>query len=139
MGSSDTTRGPLRVLVVDDEPAMLDVVEGMLSEAMPDARVTRASDGKEALERIAEESPDLLVLGVFLGDASMTGFDVLEEIRRGGNDVAVVLMSGNKAAASEAADRWLSRYDRVSFLPKPFTRNELVEAVRLVLSPEGPS
>jgi DNA-binding response OmpR family regulator len=134
MGSPDTVQRPLEVLVVDDEPAMLEIVGTMLLDAMPDTRVTYASNSTEALQRVAEDSLDLLVLGVFFGDPGETGFDILEEIRRGGNDVPVALMSGNRAALSEAAERWLPRYSGVSFLAKPFTHDELIKAVRLVLS-----
>ena len=137
METHDVTHEPLKVLVVDDEPVMLEVVGGMLLRAMPDTRVTYASDAETALQRVEKDKPNLVVLGVFLDDSSKTGFEILEEVRASGDDVPVVLMSGSEAAALEAAERWLPCYSRVSFLPKPFTRDELVEAVRLVLSQEA--
>ena len=68
---------PLRVLLVDDEPDNLDFLESVLVPA--GMTVTRASGGKEAIEKARAESPHLILLDLMMPD--VTGFDVVEALR----------------------------------------------------------
>lgn len=119
----------LKVLVVDDEPAMLEVVGETLLSAMPNVDVTYASDGEEALRRIGQDCPSVVVLNIAM--AGKTGFEVLARIRADGNDVPVLLTSGS--AAVEVARRGTLDDQRVRFLAKPFKLDELVKEVDQLL------
>ena len=66
------------VLVVDDEPNILLSLEYLMSHA--GLTVTTAPDGETALQRIADSSPDLLLLDISL--PGISGFEVLEQLRR---------------------------------------------------------
>jgi len=70
----------VKVLVVDDEPDMLKVITWSLNFQEPDWEVLTASEGEQALELVAQESPDIVLLDVAMPE--MNGFEVLQEIRR---------------------------------------------------------
>ncbi len=68
---------PVRVLVVDDEPANLDVVEGLLKPA--GFGVLRAASGQEGIDMATSEVPNLVLLDLMM--PGLTGFDVVEALR----------------------------------------------------------
>ena len=68
---------PIRVLAVDDEPANLDLIQGLLEPA--GFSVLRASGGSEGIEVAKFERPDLILLDLMMPE--VTGFDVVESLR----------------------------------------------------------
>jgi two-component system, OmpR family, KDP operon response regulator KdpE len=101
-----------RVLVVDDEPAILRAVQTNLSRH--DFRVETAQTGRQALEAHARLHPDLIVLDLGLPDLS--GFDVIREIRAHSSTPIVVLsVRGAERDKVEALDLGADDY-----LTKPF-------------------
>ena len=66
-----------RILVVDDDPSVLSAFEQMLSEQGHLVRVT--TRGEEALEQLAKERPDLVIMDVRMG--GMSGLETLRKIR----------------------------------------------------------
>jgi DNA-binding response OmpR family regulator len=119
------------VLVVEDmEAARVLAVEAL--EAHGFATVT-CSDGAEALRTIRSEPPSAVVLD--LGLPSMSGLDLLEEVRRV-SDVPVVIVSGR----SDEGDRLQGlRLGADDYLVKPFSPRELAERLRAVLRRSNPS
>ena len=114
-----------RVLVVDDESLVREVVASYLKRE--GFAVLEAEDGATALELVASESPDLVVLDVML--PVRDGFDVLAEIRRT-HDVPVILLT----ARTEEADRVLGlEIGADDYVIKPFSPRELAARVRSVL------
>ena len=114
----------MRILVVDDEPSLLTLIEALLRSQGWD--VMLAANGYDALSKIDDNgSPDAVVL-----DFSMPGMDggtVFREMRERGVDSPVVLLS---AFGARRAQRELGADD---FLEKPFDLDVLVERViRLV-------
>jgi PAS domain S-box-containing protein len=69
--------GPVRVLAVDDEPANLDLIQGLLEPAGFD--VLRASGGREGIGIARSQLPDLILLDLMMPE--VTGFDVVESLR----------------------------------------------------------
>ncbi|MBV9946570.1 MAG: hybrid sensor histidine kinase/response regulator [Myxococcales bacterium] len=84
---------PKRLLIVDDEPANLVLVERHLNQ--PGYDLVQAHDGPSALERFREEGPDLVLLDVAM--PGMSGLDVLAEIRanEGTDHVPVILVTAH--------------------------------------------
>ncbi|MFE4600272.1 response regulator transcription factor [Kitasatospora indigofera] len=117
-----------RVLVVDDDPTVAEVVTGYLIRA--GYRVDRAADGHEALARAAATRPDLVVL-----DLMLPGLDGLEVCRRlraaeGGERLPVVMLT----ARGEESDRILGlELGADDYVTKPFSPRELVLRVQSVL------
>lgn len=56
----------VRVLIVDDDPAALQVVELLVEEALPNARIGKARNGFEALQAMGRETPDVLVTDIVM-------------------------------------------------------------------------
>jgi len=110
-----------RVLVVDDDPQILDLYETALRGHYD---VVRASDGKEALQKLNKESFATVVV-----DLVMPGFDglsFLKAVRERDTDLPVMLVSG--AATLETALKALE-YGAFRFLTKPLEMKALVGAV----------
>jgi CheY-like chemotaxis protein len=93
----------VRVLVVDQNDDFLDALTGWL-DAQPGLEVVgRAHDGRQAIERVEREVPDVVVLDVMLPD--MTGIEATRRIKSRPGAPQVVLMSfhDSRAARAEAA------------------------------------
>ncbi len=120
------------VLVVDDEPTIVEVVARYLERA--GFAVERAMDGPEALRLAELHRPDLVVLDVML-----PGFDGIEVLRRlherPGKRVAVILLT----ARGEESDRLIGlRHGADDYVVKPFSPAELVARVEAVLRRVAP-
>ena len=115
--------GPL-VLIADDEPQLLRLMERVLQRA--DYQVLTARDGDEALRASAERRQEI---GTVVLDAAIVpngAREVLEEVCRENNPVAVVLTSGDSLA--EPLRELLREHDGV-LLRKPFPPGALLRAV----------
>jgi two-component system response regulator ResD len=115
------------VLVVDDEPTIVEVVARYLARAGFATR--EAFDGPGALEAAREHKPDLVVLDVML-----PGFDGIEAMRRlheqPGEPVPVILLT----ARAEESDRLIGlRRGADDYVVKPFSPAELIARVEAVL------
>ena len=126
-----------RILVVDDEPDLLELVRFNLSQA--GYVVETAATGREALERIRRAPPDLVVLDLMLPD--LPGTDVCREIRSDARlaELPVVMLT----ARSEEVDRVVGfELGADDYVPKPFSPRELMLRVKAVLrrrqAPEQP-
>jgi two-component system alkaline phosphatase synthesis response regulator PhoP len=114
-----------RVLVVDDEPKIVEVVRDYLTDA--GFSVTSAIDGPTALTRARSLPPDLVVLD--LGLPGLDGLDVARELRRHSR-VPIIMLT----ARSDEVDRVLGlELGADDYLVKPFSPRELVARVRAVL------
>ena len=91
---TDTGRNP-RVLVVDDEPNIRDLVQVALK--FHGCSVTTAASGGEALRQAGAGTPDLIVLDVMLPD--IDGFEVCRRLRSEGNDVPVIFLTARDTSS----------------------------------------
>ena len=115
----------MRVLVVDDEPMVREVVVTYLERE--GFSLSEAADGRTAVELVLETRPDLVVLDVML--PAIDGFEVLGEIRKR-YEVPVILLT----ARTEEADRVLGlELGADDYVVKPFSPRELAARVRSVL------
>jgi DNA-binding response OmpR family regulator len=124
-----TTAAP-RVLVVEDDATVAEVVETYLTRA--GLEVTRAADGVTALAAAGLTKPDLLVLDLML--PGLSGLEVCRRLRAARPDLAVVMLT----ALGEESDRVLGLETGADdYLVKPFSPRELVLRVRSVLRRSG--
>jgi DNA-binding response OmpR family regulator len=113
------------VLVVDDEPKIVDVVREYLEHA--GFAVRTAGDGPAALERARALAPDLVVLD--LGLPGLDGLDVARQLRRSSRVPVIIL-----TARGDELDRIIGlELGADDYLVKPFSPRELVARVRAVL------
>jgi DNA-binding response OmpR family regulator len=121
-----------RVLVVDDDPTVSDVVRRYLERA--DFAVTLAGDGPTALTSFAAQRPDLVVLDLML--PGISGLEVCRQLRaQVGNDTPIIMLT----ALGEESDRVLGlQLGADDYLTKPFSPRELVLRVQSVLRRAAP-
>jgi len=121
----DHVRGS--VLVVDDEPTIAEVVARYLERAGYSTRV--AADGVQALEAVARQRPDLVVLDLML--PGIDGLEVMRRMREQDRErIATILLT----AKGEESDRVVGlRLGADDYVVKPFSPAELVARVDAVL------
>lgn len=116
------------ILVVDDESPIRDLVRDILELEGHD--VVEAADGPAALDAVAAQEPDLLVLDIMM--PGMSGLDVLRSLRRehSGSELPIILLT----AASDDDTTWAGWTAGASvFLPKPFDPSHLMDWVERLL------
>ncbi len=128
MGDSPVAAGPRpRVLVVDDEPNIVNLVR--MSLRFHGFDVVTAASGGEALRAVAATRPDLIVLDVMLPDTD--GFEVCRRLRaRPDTDVPVIFLTARHGPADKVTGL---TYGGDDYVTKPFSVDELVARVRAVL------
>jgi DNA-binding response OmpR family regulator len=114
-----------RVLIVDDEPAIVRLVRDYLERA--GFEVSTAANGEDALHLFAREHPDLVILDLSL--PVIDGLDVARAMRRAG-DVPIIMLTARTEEADRVAGLELGADDYVT---KPFSAREIVARVRAVL------
>jgi two-component system, OmpR family, phosphate regulon response regulator PhoB len=126
----------LRVLVVDDDEAARTVVSWQLEAA--GYTVLQAVDGAQALARINEDAPHLVVLDLTL--PAVAGLDVLRAVRDGRSsapaDLPVIVLSGRSGETDRIVGLDQGADD---YLVKPFSPGELAARVRSVLRRSAPA
>jgi two-component system response regulator RegX3 len=117
---------PSRVLVVDDDAGILDVVSYALEGE--GFAVETASDGENALAAAARGGFDVLVLDLMLPD--LAGTEVCRRLRAEGNAVPILMLTAKDAEVDRVVGLELGADDYVT---KPFSKAELVSRVRAIL------
>lgn len=123
----DETLGRTRILIVEDEPNIVESLSYILRHA--DFDVSIAENGLEALERLRRAKFSAMILDVMM--PGMSGFDVLREVRAdrtlSGLPVIVLTAKGqsrDRQTASEAG--------ATEFITKPFSNAEIIACMRQV-------
>jgi len=114
-----------KILVVDDEPTNIFVLDGLLSAN--NFNVITASNGKKALELIKTEKPDLVLLDIMMPE--MSGIEVLQRIINDPetNELPVLMVSAK--TDSEVIETAMN-IGAIDYIPKPFVDIELLARVR---------
>jgi CheY-like chemotaxis protein len=121
---------PLRVLLLDDDPFQLSLLEDML-EDLGDFSVTSATHAKAALAMLQTDPPDLMICDLSMPD--MDGIEFLRHVAEDGYDGTVVLLSGMESGVLKAAER-LAMAQGLTILgacAKPVAAQELGDLVDL--------
>jgi len=124
------TPDPLRVLVVDDEPSIVDVLcTGLRHHGF---QVTAAGTGTEALQQARDWRPHAIVLDVMLPD--MEGFDVARRLAAQRAEVPILFLSARDHTADKVRGLTIGGEDYVT---KPFSLEEVVARLRVILRRSG--
>ena len=119
---------PARILVVDDEPPIVDVLDYNLRRANYEVLIAR--DGEEGV-RLLQKHADRV--GLLLLDVMMPGIGgvgAYHQIRQLDSNVPILLMSGY---SGDAVRDLLDRDDRLDFIPKPMDPDDLLSKVRAAI------
>lgn len=118
-----------KVLIVDDEPNIVISLEFLMSQAGYDVQVAR--NGEEALERIADFAPDLVLLDVML--PRVDGFDVCQRVRENAEwDAIQIVMLTAKGREVEVAKGLALGAN--AYITKPFSTKDLLAEVKRLLA-----
>lgn len=117
-----------KVLVVDDVASEQELICRILQQAGMD--VVRAADGEEAIARIREEPPDLVILDVIM--PRMNGFEVIRELRDSENTKTLpVVFCTQKDTQIDRT--WGTELGADAYLGKPFEPQQLLNIVQRLL------
>lgn len=125
----DKVPAPSKILVVDDNPQNLELLSAYI-EDVPNITVIPAANGMEALAKVTEEQPDLILLDIMM--PKMSGFEVCRQLKADPKtrDIQVIMVT----ALNEVGD-----HERAidcgtdEFLTKPVNRLELITRVKSLL------
>jgi len=121
----------MKILVVDDEGIVLDSCERVLNAEGYEVQVVTSAE--EALATAEEFAPSLLIIDVKM--PVHDGIYIMRELKRKNRRIPVIVMSG--LSTEETIEESYNMGANI-FLPKPFTPDELLAAVRQVLAKEAP-
>ena len=119
-----------RILIVDDEPPIIDILEYNLKKA--NYKVIVARDGQEALDKARHQRPDLVILDLML--PKLDGLEVCRALRRDG-DLPIIMLTAKDEEIDRVVGLELGADD---YVVKPFSVRELLARVKTVLRRRGP-
>jgi two-component system response regulator MprA len=120
----------VRILVVDDEPAVRDALDRALR--LDGYEVALAADGRQALDALAERAPDAVVLDVMM--PRLDGLEVCRRLRAAGDRTPVLVLTARDALSDRVGGLDAGADD---YLVKPFALEELRARLRALLRRTG--
>src|SRR5438552_16600261 len=104
----------MNILVVDDDPDVIEAIALSFGLQWPDARIIQAKDGRSAIAAVSRDSPDAVLLDIALPD--MDGFEVLRRVRAR-SALPVLMISARCAERDKLRGVELGAHD---YIPNPF-------------------
>lgn len=124
-----------RILLVDDDPVMRDATKELL--VREGHLVCVAGDGNEALKLFREHQYDLVVTDIFMPEVD--GLELITTLKQDFLDVKVLVITGGGPTGKLDFLDIAKHLGAVGTLKKPFTRAELLEAVRRAIEDDEPA
>ena len=110
------------ILIVDDEPSILQSLSGLLSDE--GFEISTAANGYEALKIVDTESPDLVLLDIWM--PGIDGIETLKRIKEKRPDLEIIMLTGHATVKSGIE---AMKFGAEDFLEKPVDLNELLEKI----------
>jgi two-component system response regulator MprA len=120
----------VRILVVDDEPAVRDSLRRALT--LEGYEVDLAADGAEALARLSTSPPEIVLLDVLM--PRVDGLEVARRVRAAGNRVPILMLTAREQVSDRVAGLDAGADD---YVVKPFALEELLARIRALLRRNG--
>ena len=117
----------IRVLIADDHPLLREGLKLILSETDDIVLAGEVSDGEEVLDKVKTDDFDVLVLDITM--PKKNGFEVLKELRIGGNDIPVLMLS---TYPFEEYGELAKKEGASGYLTKEEAPEKLIDAIREV-------
>jgi DNA-binding NtrC family response regulator len=129
-GAALRTSAKLSVLVVDDDPDILEYLQDFLQAE--GFEVSCISDPSLAVERIRDEVYHLVVLDLMM--PKLSGLDLLQQIRAVDDDIAVIILTGHPSLDTATAS---IQHDVSAYIHKPFTPAEFRDVIARIAKKKG--
>jgi DNA-binding NtrC family response regulator len=120
------------ILVIDDDPLVGKTVQKMLSVDSWDVRL--ANSGRDALEQISKQAPDLVVTDIIMPD--MEGLEIIVTLQKSNPQIRIVAVSGSGRLNEVDYLEYAEKLGAYATLTKPFRREELLSIVRRAFNDE---
>ena len=119
----------IKIVVADDEPLHLDVVEAMLERA--GYSVITVGDGKTCLKYLQNNDVDLVITDIFMQGSD--GFGLISAIKEQGIKAPIVAMTGGFKGDIASYQEIMVKLGALAVLSKPFTQEQLLTTVNMAL------
>ena len=126
----DPEKAEARVLVVDDEPNIVDIVSMALR--YNDYDVVTANSGREALEAVSASKPDMIVLDVMMPE--LDGFEVAKRLGEQRSDIPILFLTARDTTDDKVRGLTIGGDD---YMTKPFSVEELLARIGTILKRSG--
>jgi DNA-binding response OmpR family regulator len=119
-----------RVIYIEDEPEMIDLVRLILSKK--GYEVHGANGGREGLELVTREQPDLVLLDLMMPD--IDGWDVYQQMKaeETTRDIPVIIITAKAQSIDRVLGLHIAKVD--DYISKPFSPQELLDRVERVMA-----
>jgi len=121
---------PNKIMVVDDEENLLILLKGLLESHGFDAVTMK--NGRECLDAIEREKPDLLILDVMMPE--MNGLDVAGKIRANPKTKKTMIIFLTVLGSKEINHKTLRKLKAIDYITKPFDNEDLIRRVKWAIS-----
>jgi two-component system, OmpR family, response regulator VicR len=123
------------ILCIEDEPEMIDLIRLILTRR--GFEVKGANGGKEGLELIRKEKPDLVLLDLMMPD--MDGWEVYQQMKadEATRDIPVIVVTAKAQSIDKVLGLHIAKVD--DYIAKPFSPQELLSSVDAVLGLKKPA
>ncbi len=115
------------ILIVDDEPSILQSLQGLLADE--GFEVSTASNGYEALKHIEQDSPDLVLLDIWM--PGIDGIETLKEIKKNNPFIQVIIITGHGTVETAVKATKLGAFDLIE---KPLSFDKIVVSINNALN-----
>ena len=128
MGEPDKT-----IIYIEDDPEMIDLVTLILRPK--GFTVKGANGGREGLDKVVQEKPDLVLLDLMMPD--MDGWEVYHQLKANEmtSHTPVIIITARAQAIDQVLGLYIARVD--DYISKPFHPQQLVESIQKVLTRKG--
>jgi len=118
-----------KILIADDKPEVLELVR--VSLGSEDYQIIDASDGKEALEKIKKEKPDLVLLDIVM--PKMDGFEVLNKLKKDPQikEIPIIMLTAKGQKIDQEKGQ---RLGAAGYIVKPFSPSALLTKIEEMLT-----
>ncbi|MGD9092002.1 MAG: response regulator [Anaerolineales bacterium] len=118
-----------RIVYIEDEPEMIDLVRLILSRK--GYEVIGANGGREGLNKVRQDLPDLILLDLMMPD--LDGWDVYQQIKaeNATKDIPVIVVTAKAQSIDKVLGLHIAKVD--DYISKPFSPQELVDSVEKIL------
>jgi two-component system, OmpR family, response regulator VicR len=123
-----------RVVYIEDEQEMIDLVKLIISRKR--FEVIGANGGREGLDAVRKNSPDVILLDLMMPD--MDGWEVYQQLKadESTRDIPVIVITAKAQNIDKVLALHIAKVD--DYIPKPFTPKELLDSIEKVLQIQQP-